>query len=84
MMKKRIEIPLSLGDDSGTVVDELINDYIPNHCMGLNDLGVVSGMITAAVTLIATHCQRTGQDYDETLDLGRQIFDIAANVMRDK
>lgn len=84
-MKKRIQVPLALGEDTATVVDELVNDYLPHHCMGINDLAVVSGLMTTATILIAAHCQRVGSDdFDELLNMARDIFDISAKVMRDK
>ena len=83
-MKKRIRIPLALGEETATVVDELINDYLPQHCIGTNDMAVVSGLMTAAAVLIETHCQRFGDDFDELLKMAHDIFDIAAKVMRDK
>ena len=72
-----------LGHETGKVVDQLIDDYLPKHCMGLNDMGVVSGLMTTAAMLIGTHCDRKPEDsFDELLALAHDILETAGRVVK--
>lgn len=74
-----------LQNDTFKVVNQLIDDYIPRHCMGLNDMGVASGLITAAAIMINAHCRRFNTaDFEELKKLGHDIFDMGLNIAGNK
>ena len=51
--------------------------------MGLNDMGVVSGLMTTAAMLIGTHCDRKPEDsFDELLALAHDILETAGRVVK--
>ena len=73
----------SAGRDAADVVDWLIgSEDVFKHIQGKNDLAVINGLITAAALWTATHCEYTGQSFDETEELVKSCFDSAFGIAR--
>jgi hypothetical protein len=53
-----------LNEETQEIIDRLLDEFLLS-CMGKNDMSVVSAMLASAAIIIATHCQRTGQDFHE-------------------
>jgi len=70
------------GSDTAEIVDILVDEFIPEYCMGKNDLAVANAMVFTALMIVKTHCQASGQDYDELIDLFRKTFESAIEVNR--
>jgi hypothetical protein len=65
--------------ETAEIVDRLLDEFV-RSCIGKNDMSVVSGFITSAAILIATHCERTGEDFQELSDMCRDQFDLALKI----
>ncbi len=72
-----------VGPDTSEIVDRLLGDFLLS-CLGKNDMSVANGMIISAVMLIKAHCERTGQDYDETVQLFRSSFETLVEIVKPK
>jgi hypothetical protein len=68
-----------LSGDTEEVVDRILGPFL-QECMGKNDMAVTNGLLCSAAILIAAHCQRTGEDFEELAELCRQSFNSALNV----
>lgn len=71
-----------LTGETREIVDRILGEFLLS-CMGKNDMAVANGLITSAAMLIAAHCERTGQDYEELSALisyhFQQILEIAGH-----
>jgi len=63
---------------------QLVSNFIKRECIGKNDMTLVSALVVNAASMIAVHCQRTGQDYDETAILVRQMFEHSIKIMKER
>lgn len=45
-------------------IDRLLGDFLKS-CIGKNDMAVANAMLAAAAIIVATHCQRTDDDFGE-------------------
>jgi hypothetical protein len=70
---------LTLAGDTADLVDQLLDGFVLD-CMGKNDMVVINALLASAALLIVTHCQRTGQDFNETFSACRQLFDMAGRI----
>ena len=70
--------------DTVKVVDKLLDDFIPNECMGKNDLAVVNALFACSALIIVAHCQRTGGDPEELATECCKLFDMAVKIAADK
>jgi len=68
-----------LSGESAEIVDEILGPILRGW-LGKNDMSVVNGLLASAAILIATHCQHTGQSFQETSELCRRSFDLALKV----
>ena len=68
-----------LTGDTAEIVDRLLGDFLLS-CIGKNDMSVVSAFLASAAIIIATHCKRTSQDFQELSDMSRHQFDRALKV----
>ena len=66
--------------ETAEITDRLLGDFLLS-CLGKNDMAVVNAMISSAIILIAAHCQRTGENFDEVIDQCRGLFDAAVKVV---
>ena len=77
-----------LTGETEEVVDRLLGEFLFT-CMGKNDMAIANGMTSAAAVLVATHCQQTGEDFDELSNMFRNHFSNALfiageNIKRSK
>jgi len=81
-----LSLRFTMSGDAERVVDRLLDDdgFVRKECMGMNDMGVASAMITAALIIIATHCKQTGDNVDDLIANAREFFDIAAGISKAK
>lgn len=68
-----------LSDETGEIVNKLLCEFVKG-CMGKNDMSVVNGLMATAAILIAAHCERTGDDFEEMSEMGRKMFAAALVV----
>jgi hypothetical protein len=68
------------GKQTTEIIDLLINQFVPEHCMGKNDLALVSAMLAVAAMLVDAHCRTEGSDHDELAAMFRSQFDMALNI----
>jgi hypothetical protein len=69
-----------LTGESAEIVDRILGPFL-HDCIGKNDMSVVSGLLASAAIIVATHCQRTGDDFAELAEISRQNFDAALVVV---
>jgi hypothetical protein len=58
---------MGVADDIRELVDLLVNRFMPDHCMGRNDLAVASAFMLIAILSVKAHCRQTGEDFYEAL-----------------
>jgi hypothetical protein len=68
-----------LTGESAEVVDEILGPFLASR-IGKNDMAVVTGLLASAAILIATHCQRTGEDYGELSMMCQEHFQNGLTV----
>lgn len=73
----------SAGKDAADVVDFMLSDRMFAHFKGKNDLAVINGLVTTAALWTATHCEYTGQDFDETAEIVRSCFESGFGIARE-
>jgi len=81
-MTNLIENPLRfcVTGETEEVVDLLIGEFIPQHCMGKNDMAVTNGLLACAAILVATHCHRTGHDFDEIAGTSEHLYQMSLRI----
>ena len=62
-----------LTGESAEITDRILGPFLMS-CIGKNDMSVVTGLLAAAAVIVATHCERTGQDYEELCTLCQENF----------
>lgn len=68
-----------LTGETAEIVDKLMGEFLFS-CMGKNDMSIMSGFLASAALLIATHCERTGEDFDQLAGMAREQFALALKV----
>jgi hypothetical protein len=62
---------------------DLLDGFVAEKCLGRNDMCLIQAHILSALALVAAHCARTRDDYDETVAMVRQFFDTTAELYGD-
>jgi hypothetical protein len=69
-----------LSDETEEIVDLILGEFLLSCCIGKNDMNVANGLITSAAIIVATHCERTGQDFQELSALFRNHFELGLKI----
>jgi hypothetical protein len=72
-----------LTGDTAEIVDRLLGEFLLS-CVGKNDMAVAGGLVSAAAMVLAAHCERTSENYDEHVARMRELFDLAAKIAGEK
>jgi hypothetical protein len=68
-----------VSEDTREIMDRLLGEFMLT-CIGKNDMSLVSALMTSATIIVAAHCQRTGDDYWQTIAMARDIFEASATI----
>jgi hypothetical protein len=72
-----------LVEDSNEVVTFITGPFLLDR-IGKNDMSVINGLVASIAILIKAHCDKTGQDLDETAQLFHDSFDGALDIIANK
>jgi hypothetical protein len=72
-----------LSEETQEIIDKLLGEFMLS-CLGKNDMSVVSAMLAAAAIMVAAHCQRTGQDFEELSAMAFTQFTDALKIVGDQ
>jgi len=70
-------------EDSAEVVDFICGPFLLER-IGKNDMAVINGLIAAIAILVKVHCDKTGQDLHETVQLFHDSLDAAVDIVANK
>jgi len=70
-----------LTTETNEIMDLLMGEFLMKHCIGKNDLAIVNAFMAGAASMIAAHCERTGEDYAELAKLEREFFASTLQIM---
>lgn len=70
--------------DIAEIVDLVIDEFMPKHCMSRNNLAVASAFMLVSTIMVKAHCQSTGDDFEETLKTVRDMAAVMTMTQRKK
>ena len=73
-----------LTDETNELMDLLMTEFLMRHGIGKNDLAMVNAFLVGAATMIAAHCQRTGEDHAELVKLCSTFFAQTNDIMNNR
>jgi len=76
-------LQLCLNEESTEVVDHILGPYLLS-CIGKNDMNIVVGLLASAAIIVATHCQTTGENFEEFAAMCRENFASALAIANDR
>jgi hypothetical protein len=71
-----------LNDETSEIVDRLLGEFL-RECIGKNDMSVVNALLAVAAIMITTHCERTGQNFDEIAAASQKLFKLSLEISSD-
>jgi hypothetical protein len=67
---------------SAEIVEELTTKFLQKQ-IGKNDMAVINGLMATAAIMLVTHCQITGEDFEDMVADHADLFRMAAKVAWD-
>jgi hypothetical protein len=71
-----------LNDETGGMVDRLINEFLPS-CVGRNDMAMANALIIVALMVAEAHCRQAGDDYGKLIGILQSSFMTASRIVGD-
>jgi|SRR5215471_16196749 len=65
--------------ETSEIVDQIMGPFLESN-LGKNDMAITGGLLASAAIMLATHCQITGDDFEEMAIHLRTMFDLALSV----